>query len=168
MCTNVRHPKDSPRNPFATAFSAVLSPQPTMATTASTSVQIKLFHFIRTLVETTDIYSPHQTSLLNRKVLLILLCFSQMLFASISFFLFEAQTIGEFAYSYLISLTIAICFGFMIEFALNLPNSLKLIGRFEELIQKSECFFYFTESWFVHCVCNTFYPNISIGSNQER
>lgn len=116
-----------------------------MATTTTTAnaTSIKLFQFIRTHYQTNGIYSPqtNPNCSMNTKFLLILLYFILYLMASIAYLLFNAKTFGEFAYSYLLSLTIMLCFGFITVNALKIPKTLQLFEKFEEFIQKSEFFF---------------------------
>lgn len=64
--------------------------------------------------------------------------------ASIAYFLFKAEMIGDFAYSYLISVTVTLCFGFMITITLKIPKILQLIDQFDEFVRKSK-FFLFLE-----------------------
>lgn len=118
-----------------------------MATTNTHVTIIKSFHFMRTLFQTTGIYSPQQNKnrSMNKKVLLILLCFVQFLIASCAYFLFKAKSIGDLAYSYLISFTLMVCLVYMIINTLKIPKTLQLIDKFDEFIRKSKTvsFLYF-------------------------
>lgn len=89
------------------------------------------------------IYSPqaNQNCLINTKVLLILLLVVLFLIASVAFLLFKANTFGELAYSYLISLTLVLCLGFILIHALNNPKNLQLMEKYDQFIHKSEFLF---------------------------
>lgn len=110
--------------------------------TATAATLTKPFQFIRALFQATGIYSPqlNENRLINTKVLLIFLCSAQFLVASIAYFMFEAESIGDLAYSYLLSLTLSMLLGFMIINTLKIPKILQLIEKFDEFIRTSKFF----------------------------
>lgn len=108
--------------------------------TAAAGAEIKLFQFVRMHYQTTGMYSPqaNQNHSLNKKVWLILLYFVQFQIASVAFFLFKAESIGELVLAYLVSLTFAF---YLIAIPINtlkIPKTLQLIEQFDEFIRKSK------------------------------
>lgn len=109
---------------------------------------IKSFQFIQTIYQTSGIYTPQakQYYSLNGKVLLILLSSLHFAIASFAYLIFEAESIGDMAYSYCLSLSLLLCFIFVMEYTLKIPNVLMLIEKFDEFIRKRKLFS------FVFCV----------------
>lgn len=82
----------------------------------------------------------------NSKNLFVFMCLLQMITSSLSYSLFEAKSIGEFANSLFICL---IDFAWIIQFSSNIfkiSNILALIGEFEKFIGKSKSKVYTIEN----------------------
>lgn len=114
-----------------------------MVTTSEPApITIKLFQFIRTHYQTTRMYSSQTNSncLLNINItfVFIFLYFIQILIASIAYLLFKAESIGDLAYSYLVSLSIILTIFFLVIHSLKASNILMLIEKYDEFIRKSE------------------------------
>lgn len=100
--------------------------------------KIKSFQFTRNYYQTSGIYTPqanHSYSL-NAKVLLNVFLFAALVTASFAYLLFKANSIGESAYSYCMSITLLWCTLLMTADTLKIPNILQLIEKYDEFIHK--------------------------------
>ena len=105
-----------------------------MATTTTTIKSIETFQFIRAYYQTT----ANQSFSINTKLLLVIMYSVIFLIVSVAFFLFKAESIGDFAYSYLITITVTMCVGFEIIIKSKIPKTLQFLDKYDEFIRKRE------------------------------
>lgn len=112
----------------------------TTTTPTNTAISIKSFRFLRTYYRTTGIYSfrQNQNRAINKKVAFICLYFVQFLMTTIAFLLFKAESIGDLAFAYLMSLTVIFYLVYIIAHTWKIPQILNLIEQYDEFIRESE------------------------------
>lgn len=110
------------------------------STVMAPTAKLKSFQFTRNYYQLSGIYTPqaNQDYSLNAKVLLNLFLFVAYVAAAFAYLLFEANSIGENAYSYCMSITLLWCTVLLTADTLKIPNILQLIEKYDEFIHKSK------------------------------
>lgn len=101
---------------------------------------MKLFRHIRKCFKIQGVYAvqSNRKCLLNPRNLFILFFLLQMFLSSLAYFLYEAKSIGEYADTFFMIFTTVVCVIFFSIGILKMSRIHKLIGEFEEFINKSE------------------------------
>lgn len=120
--------------------------------------KIQLFYTVQNLYKISGIYStqPNQLPSFNYKFFYILLSMAFMIIATLTFFIFEANSAMDYGMSFsgtLMELTSAI---FYIVNMIRMPNIIKFIENCEKFIEKSESYFELHFKWFF----NHFYLSV--------
>lgn len=119
--------------------------------------KIVFFQSVFSFYETMGIYTPQPdaTSFFNLKIVLVLLSLILAFISTSVFFLFEADSIIEHIETFYAALTTLCCAALMLINRSKIEKLLLLKQIAEELIEKSECFFTFSNiSWYVSLFTN--------------
>lgn len=110
-----------------------------------TRKKIESFQFVRMYYQTLGINSPEEKTYfsLNKNVFVFLVKNTILFILTFAYCLFEAESIGDRVYSYVLSITILWHVILVLVYFLKIPNTLEFIEKIDEFICKSKVEFLF-------------------------